>query len=126
MAKPENESYREQVCGYIDSVFSESCDEQLAKTYRRWDSVFKHSPQLSEDPGEVYNDLFARDLPTSNPQGGEDPLETYIVDTDTVDVVGAPGDDEDLLDDILDEVDVDPEPTTLLLNRVLNRVRASG
>jgi hypothetical protein len=55
-AKPENESYRELVSKYIDSVFSrgkrkqcpyiskvneaQSCDEQDAKTYRRWESVF--------------------------------------------------------------------------------------
>jgi hypothetical protein len=32
-------------------------------------------------------------------------------------VVGAHGDDEDLLDGILDKVDVDPEPTALPLNR---------
>jgi hypothetical protein len=70
---------------------------------------------------EVYKDLFIRNILTSGAdQEGEDP---FVVDTDTVDVVGAHEDDEDLLDDILNEVDVEPEPTPLPFNPILNRVR---
>jgi hypothetical protein len=60
VAKPENEDYGELVCKYIDSVFSESCDEQEAKTYRRWGSVFKYRPELIEDPGRL-NDIFDKE-----------------------------------------------------------------
>jgi hypothetical protein len=62
---------------------------------------------------EVYKDLFIRNILTSGAQEGEDP---FVVDTDTVDVVGAHEDDEDLLDDILNEVDVEPEPTPFPFN----------
>ena len=43
-------------CRYLSKANqAQSCDEQLAKTYRRWDSVFKHSPQLSEDLVQVFD-----------------------------------------------------------------------
>jgi hypothetical protein len=75
---------------------------------------------------EVYRDLFGRSTLTGDAQEGEGIDETYIIDTDTVDVVGAHEDDEDLFDSILNEVDIEPEPTPLLFNPILNRVRASG
>lgn len=80
----------------------------------------------SFDMREVYDSLFNQSILTGDTQQGEYPLETYIVDTDTVDVVGAHDDDEDILDNNLNEVDVDPEPTFIPFNPILNRVRASG
>jgi hypothetical protein len=83
VAKPENENYGELGCKYIDSVFSEvsessgpyfseanyaqSCDEQEAKTYRRWESVFKYRPELVEDPGRL-DDIFDKGIPMQSSQ----------------------------------------------------------
>ncbi|KDN72074.1 putative conserved hypothetical protein [Colletotrichum sublineola] len=49
LAKPENAGYAEQVCQYIDSVFSECCDEGKARRYRRWESVFSDIKHLTKD-----------------------------------------------------------------------------
>ncbi|KAF6781542.1 hypothetical protein CSOJ01_16073, partial [Colletotrichum sojae] len=55
----EGNGYAEQVCQYLDSVFSECCDEARERQYRHWDSVFSDITNLTQDLSqlaEVYDD----------------------------------------------------------------------
>ncbi|KAF6806949.1 hypothetical protein CPLU01_15849, partial [Colletotrichum plurivorum] len=51
MADPSKAAYAEQVCEYIDSVFSECGDEGKAKQYRKWESraVFNNIQHITQD-----------------------------------------------------------------------------
>ncbi|KAK1638485.1 hypothetical protein BDP81DRAFT_448514 [Colletotrichum phormii] len=58
IANPNNAGYGDQVCEYIDSVFSECGDEAKAKQYRRWETVFdniKHITQNMDRLAENYD-----------------------------------------------------------------------
>ncbi|KAK2005446.1 hypothetical protein LZ32DRAFT_673453, partial [Colletotrichum eremochloae] len=49
LSEPDQAGYGEQVCVYIDSVYSECCDVPRARRYRRWDSVFTNIKHLTAD-----------------------------------------------------------------------------
>ncbi|KAF6807891.1 hypothetical protein CPLU01_15746 [Colletotrichum plurivorum] len=50
LATDQSGQYARQVCEYIDSVFSECCDETSARYYNRWESIYSDISHLTHNP----------------------------------------------------------------------------